>query len=135
MANDLGYNIKLNITVTRDSWYKDFKPLIEQIKPKRVKAFRVLTLKDANDDVEDIWSINDKQFATFVFNHQGVEGMVFEDNGDIIDSYLMFDPQGNVMVNTNGARGFVPFSELKSDGLESVMDVSKYCDRGAFYEW
>lgn len=134
-AETLGYNVKLNITVTRDSWSKDFRPLIGEIRPKRIKAFRALTLKNANDDVEDTWSITDDQFSTFRDNHAGIEGMVFEDNDDIIDTYLMFDPLGRWMVDSNYTKSFLPFEQLVRDGLDSVLDVKGYYARNAVYDW
>ena len=134
-AESLGYNIKLNITVTRDSWSKDFRPLIKEMNPKRIKAFRVLTLKNANDDVEDTWSITDDQFYAFIENHAGIEGMVFEDNNDVIDTYLMFDPLGRWMTDSNYTKSFLPFEQLIRDGLDSILDVKGYYARNAVYDW
>ena len=134
-ATELGYNVKLNITVTKDSWSKDFKPLIDVVRPKRIKAFRALTQKNANDDVEDTWSISDEQFAFFKNNHESVEGMVFEDNDDIVCSYLMFDPLGRWMIDINNTKSFVPFEQLVRDGPESILDVDRYYGRNAFYDW
>lgn len=135
VAKSLGYNVKLNITVTRDSWNKDFRPLIEEIGPKRIKAFRALTLKNANDDVEDAWSITDEQFATFRKNHEGVPGMVFEDNDDIIGTYLMFDPLGQWMIDLGGSKRILPFEHLVRSGFNSVLNVEGYYARDAVYDW
>lgn len=134
-ARSPGYNVKINITVTRDSWHKDFRPFIEEVGPKRVKAFRALTLKGANDDVKDIWSISDEQFAMFKENHAGIPDMVFEDNDDMTCSYLMFDPMGNWMVDDGGRKRFLPFETLVRDGLESIIDVDRYYGRNAVYDW
>ncbi|MBR4203500.1 MAG: viperin family antiviral radical SAM protein [Candidatus Methanomethylophilaceae archaeon] len=134
-ARGLGYNVKLNITVTRNGWNKDFRPLIEDMRPKRIKAFRALTVKNANDDVEDTWSITDEQFAFFRDRHRGIEGMVFEDNCDMIDTYLMFDPLGNWMVNSKGIKRFLPFEQLVRDGPNSILDIDGYYARNAVYDW
>lgn len=134
-AAELGYKVKLNITVTSDSWGKDFRPLIEEISPDRIKAFRALTLKNANDDIEDTWSITDEEFGAFKRNHDGVEGMVFEDNDDVVCSYLMFDPLGRWMTDKDGTKSFLPFETLVRDGLESILDVDRYYGRNAVYKW
>lgn len=61
--------------------------------------------------------------------------MVFEDNDDIVCSYLMFDPLGRWMIDSNSTKSFVPFEQLVRNGLESVLDVGRYYGRNAVYEW
>jgi len=134
-AKDLGYKVKINITVTRDSWCKDFRPLIWSIRPDRVKVFRVLTLKNANDDRDDTWSISDSQFEAFRSRHADVPGIVFEDNCDMLCSYLMFDPLGRWMVNDHCTKSFLPFEQLLNDGPESIIEIRRYNGRGAIYDW
>ncbi len=134
-ASDMGYNVKLNITVTQDSWSKDFRPLIEDIRPRRIKAFRAITIRNANDNSGDNWSITSEQFESFRENHCDVQRMVFEDNDDVIDSYLMFDPIGRWMVNSDGVQYFLPFEQLVREGPDSVLDVNRYYGRGAVYDW
>lgn len=134
-AKDLGYKVKINITVTRDSWQKDFHPLIEEMRPDRIKAFRALTLKNANDDRGDTWSISDEQFKAFRSNHSDVPGIVFEDNCDMLCSYLMFDPLGRWMVNDHSTKRFLPFDQLLRNGPESIIEIQKYNGRGAVYDW
>ncbi len=134
-AIDMGYNVKLNITVTKNSWNKDFRPIIEEICPQRVKAFRVITIKGANDNYEDDWSITDEQFESFKRNHSTIEEMVFEDNLDMIDSYLMFDPLGRWMVNTGKVKALLPLEQLIRDGPESILNIDRYYGRRAVYDW
>ncbi len=127
-----GIRFKLNITVVRKSWNKDFRSLIAEIKPDRIKVFRVLTLKSANDDRCDTWSITDEQFAVFRERHQECENIVFEDNDDIVGSYLMFDPIGRWMVNKGGVKRFLPFDSYLCDE-KSEVEVKKYYARKGDY--
>ncbi len=135
IAHRYGIKVKLNITVVKKSVSKDFKDLIESIAADRVKVLRALTLAGANDDVSDTWSVSDEEFKSFKERHSGIQNVVFEDNSDMIGSYLMFDPLGRWMVNTGGRKRFLPFDLLIHNGLESEIDISKYCGRGAIYDW
>ena len=134
-AHRCGMKVKLNITVVRQSWNRDFHQLIKSVRPERVKAFRAITLKNANDNRPDTWSITEKQYRLFKTRHQDVESMVFEDNSDMIGTYLMFDPLGRWMVNRNGEKRFLPFEQLRRDGLESMIDVDRYFNRNGVYRW
>ena len=134
-AQGFGIKVKLNITAVRKSIDKNFTKLIESIKPERVKVFRALTLKGANDDVKDTWSVTDDEFQSFRERHSTIPGIVFEDNEDMIGSYLMFDPIGRWMVNNGGTKRFLPFQTLVRDGLMSEVEVSKYYGRNAVYDW
>lgn len=134
-AHRLGIKVKLNITAVRRSIGKNFGELIESIRPERVKVFRALTLKGANDDIPDTWSVTDDEFQSFRERHLTIPGIVFEDNEDMIGSYLMFDPIGRWMVNGGGTKRFLSFQTLVRDGLMSEVEASKYYGRNAVYDW
>ena len=134
-AHNCGMKVKLNITVVRQSWNKDFHRFIAEVRPDRVKAFRALTLKNANDDRPDTWSITEEQYEQFRAAHQDIPEMVFENNSDMIGTYLMFDPLGRWMVNKDGEKRFLPFEQFRRDGLESMIDVDRYYGRNGVYGW
>jgi len=134
-AHKYGVKVKLNITALRKSVHKDFMPFIEEVKPERVKVFRALTLKNANDDIPDTWSITDEEFRDFKERHKACKNIVFEDNDDMVASYLMFDPVGNWMIDTDSVKRFLPFDELVRNGFGPNVDVSRYLGRNAVYEW
>jgi len=135
IAHRHGIKVKLNITVVRHSWCKNFKDLIGKVNPERIKAFRALTLKNANDDRPDTWSITNEEYRTFVNTHKNIENMVFEDNEDMQGTYLMFDPLGRWMVNKGGVKRCLPFEKLVHDGFDSEVDVDRYYGRNAVYNW
>ncbi len=135
LAHKFGIKVKLNITVVRKSCGKDFRPFIRSVNPERVKVFRALTLKNANDDIPDVWSITDEQFVSFKELHSDVKGIVFEDNDDMLCTYLMFDPIGRWMIDKGGEKRFLPFEKLLRDGFETTLDVKRYYGRNAVYDW
>ncbi|MBR4504962.1 MAG: viperin family antiviral radical SAM protein [Candidatus Methanomethylophilaceae archaeon] len=135
MAREHGIRVKLNITVVRRSWMKDFGPLTERIRPDRVKCFRALTLRNANDDVPDTWSVTNEQFADFRRRHEGIGNILFEDNEDMVASYVMFDPMGRWMVNTGYEKRFISFEVVRREGLGSEVDIERYYSRNAVYDW
>ena len=135
MARRHGIKVKLNITVVRRSWMKDFHPLIEQVQPERVKCFRALTLKGANDDRPDTWSITDEEFMAFRDRHSDVEGIVFEDNDNMVASYIMFDPIGRWMVDSGYENRFIEFDVLLREGFDSEVSLARYAGRNAVYDW
>lgn len=135
MAHRHGIKVKLNITVVRKSWMKDFKPFIEKVNPDRIKCFRALTLKGANDDRPDTWSITDKQFADFRTRHGSIKNIVFEDNDDMVASYIMFDPKGRWMVDSGYEKRFIEFEVVRREGFDSEVDIARYIGRNAVYDW
>ncbi len=135
MAHRHGIKVKLNITVVSRSWMKDFNPIIEVMNPDRIKCFRALTLKGANDDRPDTWSITDEQFAYFKRNHEHVQNIIFEDNDEMVASYVMFDPLARWMVDSGYEKRFIEFDVLRRDGFDSLVDVDRYFKRNAVYEW
>ncbi len=135
VAHRLGIKVKLNITVVKRSVNKDFRDLIESIAPERVKVFRALTLKGANDDIPDTWSITDEEFESFKERHIGIPNLVFEDNSDMVAAYLMFDPKGKWMVDKGGEKRFLPFEQLVREGMESQIEINRYYGRNAVYDW
>ncbi len=135
LAHRYGYKVKLNITVVRRSWNKDFRPLLSKIGAERVKVFRALTLKGANDDIPDVWSITDEQFEYFRKAHKDVEHIVFEDNADMVSSYLMFEPMGRWMVDKGYEKRFKEFGAILREGLDSEVDKDRYYARNAVYDW
>lgn len=135
LAHEHGMKVKLNITVVRKSWNKDFHQLASAMHPERTKVFRVLTLKNANDDIPDVWSITDEQFAEFKEKHRDIRNIVFEDESDMVCTYLMFDPLGRWMINKDKVKAFLPFETLRDEGADYVLDVERYYGREAVYEW
>lgn len=138
-AHEYAINIKLNITVLKQSYMQDFTDFIRKINPKRVKAFQVLRVEGENEEHFDKYSITDEQFSQFKKNHcsllENGESIIFEGGDMMIDSYLMLDPLGRIMLNSNGIKSFLPFSEINIRNIEGIVNSEKYIERGGDYDW
>ena len=140
MAHDHGIRVKLNITVIHQSHKQNFSGLIRRINPERVKAFQVTKVEGENEDKYDEYSLTKEEWNYFKRNHENIllsneEKIVFESADDMIDSYLMLNPMGMIMKNTNHKQSFVPYDIIKIDGFTSVVDATKYHRRGAVFKW
>ncbi len=140
LAHTFGIKVKLNITVVRQSYQQDFSELIRIINPERVKAFQVMRLEGHNGDVFDQYAITTEQFNQFIRRHENIQlsngqGPVFESSDVIVDSYLMLDPQGNVMRNTDNVFHVESYEALTEKGINNELDLNKYIRRGGIYAW
>jgi radical S-adenosyl methionine domain-containing protein 2 len=138
IVHEIGIKLKINTTVTRVNYTENMRPLLNQLKPKRWKAFQVLHIAGQNDRYFDELSITDKEFDYFKsINQGGVEemGPVFERNQDMIDSYFMLSPGGMVMSNRDGSYSLTPLDNIDEQKLPHLMDVRKYAERGGIYVW
>ena len=86
-------------------------------------------------NIPDTWSVTEEEFESFKKRHSELPNVVFEDNADMIGSYLMFDPLGRWMVNKGGEKRFLPFDQLVRNGMESELEISRYYGRNATYDW
>ena len=113
--------------------------LIEQMDPHRWKIFQMLHIEGQNDSCIDELSITDQQFADFRQRHQDVRLQndvtpTFESNEDMLGSYLILDPSGKVLSNSDGK--YTPFD--LDDFLMNpavAVDSKKYVERDGVYAW
>jgi len=139
MAHCAGIKVKLNITVVKQSWKSDFADIIKSIDPERVKVFQVVKIEGQNEQLFDRFSVMPEQWIDFKTRHECIvlsngEKIVFEGGDAMIDSYLMIDPRGRIMRNSNNKQTYVDFEQILG-GIEEVIDERKYVDRGALYDW
>ena len=133
IAHSLGMDVKLNITIIKACLDEDFSQLIETVDPSRVKMFRVLGLDGVNDLMMDGFGITDDEYERFVSVHKDISlsngnGIVFEDNSDMIGSYFMIDPRGMVIDNRSGSLEYRSLDDALSD-VNTVMDPDVYRGR------
>jgi radical S-adenosyl methionine domain-containing protein 2 len=90
-----GLRLKLNTVVNRLNYSEDLSPLITRFTPERWKILRMLPV--VNQDLV----VSDQQFSTFVARHSAFASILcVEDNQDMLDSYLMVDPDGRFFQNS-----------------------------------
>ncbi len=131
-----GIEVKVNTVVTRLTWEEDMTWLIERIRPRRWKVFQMLPIEGENDGGLDLL-ITDEQFHHFVERHSHLSP-VSETNDDMIESYVMVDPEGRFFTNSGYRLTHHP-SILEvgvAKALDSVpFDVQKLIARGGIYNW
>lgn len=139
MVHEYGLKLKVNTTVTRLTYRENMHQLIEHMDPHRWKIFQMLHIKGQNDSCINDLSITDQQFESFRIHHQDVrlqnnKKPTFESNDDMIGSYLILDPAGKVLSNSDGK--YTPF-ELDEFLLNPalVVDSKKYVERDGVYAW
>lgn len=130
--------LKINTAVTRLNFEEDLKPLIAQLKPQRWKVFQILNIKGQNDEHYSGLSITADEYSHFIRFNQNIklqngQKPIFETNDDMIDSYLMISPGGNLIQNSNGSYSLLPLNSITSKDMQNIIDVNKYVSRGGVY--
>jgi len=121
--------IKLNTVVNRVNWEDDFSDIISLIQPDKWKILRVLPVTDRS------MTVTNEQFECFVDRHRKYRNIsVVEDNQDMVESYLMLDPQGRFFQNSPCSPGYEYSQPILEAGAEAAFsqvnfDVEKFCSR------
>lgn len=139
MVHDYGLKLKVNTTVTKSTYREDMHELIEHMNPHRWKIFQMLHIEGQNDSCITDLSITDQQFADFRKRHQDIRLQnnvmpTFESNDDMIGSYLILDPEGEVLSNSDGKYTSYDLDEFLLNPAV-VVDSRKYVERDGVYDW
>ncbi len=140
LAHDYEVKVKLNIVVNRFCLDDDFSEFIRRLDPQRVKFLQVSRVSGMNDTSYGKISITAKSFEEFKTKHRGVvlsNGVrpVFESESDILESYLMLDPSGQLRISTPKGYEFVPYEIYWANPGRFNVDYEKYVKRGGIYDW
>ena len=139
-ARDYEIGLKLNVTVNRLCIDEDFHEIIARMDPLRVKFIQVSWVPGMNDAPYHDLSITEATFGSFKDRHSGIVlssgcSPVFETESLVYNSYLMLDCRGNVRINTENGYRAVDYWEYWSDPCGHSVDLEKYIERGALYDW
>ena len=93
--------LKVNTVVNALNKNKDFSEVLRAAMPDRWKVFRMLLLNGMNDDAADL-AVTDGEFRDFVARHRAFDPVV-EDSSDIRSSYIVVNPDGKLIDNSNGS--------------------------------
>jgi len=139
MIRRMGIKLKINTTVTKMNISENMTQFISSLCPDRWKVFQMLHMKYQNDDA--LYLVPTKEeFDTF----RSINGSLILDNGsrpafesdnDMLNSYLIIDPKGNVLLSNDNQRTSIPFEELERRELTDLVDAIKYDERRAYYDW
>ena len=135
-----GIKLKINTTITKKTYMEDMQPLIEQLTPDRWKVFQFLHVKGQNDLAVPLFAISPEEFASFKVRHKHIRlpngtYPVFESAEDMVDSYLMVNPEGNLFINSNHEYREMPLQYVTRDNISDLINPEKYLSRGAVYDW
>ena len=109
--------VKLNTVVNRLNWKDDLSSVVGLIQPKKWKILRALPVIDQSTNVTD------DQFQAFVDRHSAYRSIaVVEDNQDMQESYIMFDPQGRFFQNSPCSAGYQYSQPILEVGAEKAFE-------------
>jgi len=136
---DNGIKLKINTVVTSLNVCEDLRPLILRTKPQRWKVFRMLEVKGQNDGASRL-AVDRRSFQGFVRRHEDIvlengSGPVFEDNQDMVGSYLMIAPNGDLFKNTGFGYQYLGLDSWIENGWQSFFDYDRFVRRGGEYDW
>lgn len=134
-----GIMLKVNTVVTGLNFQEDLRPLIRALNPHRWKVFQMLVIRGQNDAYATSGA-SIEQFEQFKRTNSDLvlesgQPPVFESGEDMVDSYLMLGPDGNVIRNSARKYEFIPLAEVASTGLAGIVDTAAYQKRGGKYDW
>lgn len=138
IIREAGLKLKINTTVTRLNYAEDLRSLLKKLKPERWKIFQILHINGQNDSHFGELSITNKEFDYFISLNQDItlvnEGkQIFERNNNMIDSYFMLSPGGNVMSNRSRDYSLLPLSNVNKQNIVQIINWGKYIERGSIY--
>ncbi len=134
-----GMKLKINTTVTKLNYSEDMTHFILSLHPERWKVFQVLHMKGQNDDALDLL-LTEEEFDTFMnINGRMVlsngETPTFESANDMLNSYLIIGPDGDIILSNDKQRSSIPFESLEYMELTDLVDADQYHKRGGNYDW
>ncbi len=139
LVHKYGMKLKINTTVTKMNYFEDMKPFISSLCPERWKVFQILHMKGQNDDALDL-TLTTEEFDIFRRVNSGLvlnngATPTFESAEDMLESYLIIGPDGNILLSKGNQRSSIPFESLENTELTNLVDADKYLLRGGDYDW
>ena len=137
--NSYGYKLKINTVVTAVNCNEDLSGFINFASPLRWKVLQVLPMFHSAKKFE----IPAEKFTAFWQHHRSLVNtnisMVTENVDALIDSYVMIDPLGRFIGNSDGTKYTYsgPILDIGINQAFKQVTVSdeKMHQRGAVYNW
>jgi radical S-adenosyl methionine domain-containing protein 2 len=112
---------------------------IASLSPERWKVFQFIHMKGQNDDAVDL-AISKEQFEKFKEINGNLilkngTNPVFEADSDMLNSYFIIGPDGNIIISRNNKRSVLPFESINTLDFSGIVDIDKYYERKAIYDW
>ncbi len=99
-----GIKLKINTAVSQYNIGEDFLPLYEALRPDRIKFLQMHIVHGVNDRATS-QMISRNAFHQFCNQYKNLEKqteLICEESGQMENSYLMIDPNGDFLLNDNG---------------------------------
>lgn len=128
--------IKLNTVVNSLNCREDLSSVVLRLSPHRWKVLRMLPV------VTNDLAVSDSDFFGFVIRHRHLgTTLCVEDNSEMLESYVMIDPNGRFFQNALGQSSYRYSRPILDIGVEHAfasvgMEPAKFCARyhGTFME-
>ncbi len=139
LVHEYGMKLKINTTVTRMNFSEDMKPFISSLCPDRWKVFQILHMKGQNDDALDL-TLTTEEFDIFRNINDGLAlrngaTPVFESAENMLESYFIIGPDGDILLSKGNQRSSIPFESLENMKITDLVDAEKYLERRGDYDW
>lgn len=120
--------LKINTVVNKLNYLEDLTQFINKVKPTKWKVFKMLPILPRSNSLK----ISDEQFQIFLNTHQEHKEIINgENNDDMINSYIMVDPNGRFFQNIKGQEKYTYSDEIHKVGIEEAFsqidfDIEKF---------
>ena len=132
--------LKINTVVTKLNFKEDMRPLVADLRPLRWKVFQMLVISGQNEEYLNDLKTTKEEFEIFKKTNSDIvlesgQSPTFESSEDMVDSYLMLAPDGNIIKNSNQEYSYVPLEKALASGLSGIVSEVAYRKRGGRYDW
>lgn len=114
-----GIKLKINTVVSKLNVNEDMTELYKRLKPDRLKLLQMELVDGVNDQAKNL-AISKKAFDGFCKRHKNCcFNTVPEYSGDMENSYLMINPQGEFQLNDGGK--YEIYGNCIKEGLDDIL--------------
>jgi len=115
-----GIEIKFNVVVNEHNYNEILIPKLEELNPVKITVFKVIPFGKKKK------GITDEMYNNFISINKPSKTMLFyENNEDMVNSYLMIDPLGRFFENGNGD-DYGYSKPIYQVGLENAFNSIKF---------
>ena len=100
MIRSFGIKLKINTVITSLNYQENMEEIIRKLNPIRWKIFQLLEIEEQNSDKANNLKITKEEVEIFVKKHLHLNP-IYEDNQNMIESYIMIDHQAIVLQKNN----------------------------------
>eukprot|EP00437_Effrenium_voratum_P009184 CAMPEP_0181428090 /NCGR_PEP_ID=MMETSP1110-20121109/16502_1 /TAXON_ID=174948 /ORGANISM="Symbiodinium sp., Strain CCMP421" /LENGTH=592 /DNA_ID=CAMNT_0023551311 /DNA_START=69 /DNA_END=1847 /DNA_ORIENTATION=- len=134
---------KINSVINVHNIHEDMSAAITRLQPKRWKVFQCLLIEGENAGEEALrdaksLTISQQDFDDFCERHGHLKCLVREDNGQMMNSYLILDEHLRFLNCTGGAK--TPSDSIREVSVIKALraagfDAEMFEERGGVYDW